>query len=205
MSDLVSSGIIVGSIEEMVSGAGAGIKSSSVAVKHIKVGSDINPSENAVVGFIDANIAVKIEFNAGYSIGGEYTYTSKSNVDSVNTHAGLVKYAEAGLFELDIAYSKDDDMPFNNWWVCVAEDEELLKSISEVGSVDYDEDSEQGSIGEAFSYDYFDANQQVAYQMLHDLTLDNGGKKTEPYTQDFADDLHSKIRAAIAAALSLHL
>lgn len=204
MTDLLE-GVTVSSIEDMVSGAGMGIKSSAVSVERVKVGLDINANENTAMSFVEAEIAVEIDFNAGYSLGGKYTYTSKSDIESMSTHEKRMKCVEQGLFELDIAYSKDDDMPFDNWWVRVADDEGLLGSITTVGS-DYcdDEDAECGALNEPFSYDYFDANQQVAYQMLHDLMLNNHSKRVEPYTQDFVTELHVKIKAGILAQLSLH-
>ena len=64
--------------------------------------------------FLNAHVAITIDYEAGYAITGNYMYESKDPNIDVSTLESRVDYAKNGLFDFDIKYQKDDEKPFDN-------------------------------------------------------------------------------------------
>ena len=174
---------------DLVLGAGMKASISSVAINTMSVGRTLNtPSNGVSVGAMKAVVSVVIDYEAGYQMGGEYEYTSLDDVSNINTLEGCIAYAKNGRFDFSIAYRKDDDKPFDNWWVKVESDEELLEEILKAGN-DCDVDESYGELGDSFAYEWDSANRDVAYDLVGYLDAGNTHLKNNPIQVSEVDAL----------------
>ena len=184
---------------DLVLGAGMKASISSVAINTMSVGRTLNVSSNGVsVGAMKAVVSVVIDYEAGYQMGGEYEYTSLDDVSNIDTLEGCAAYAKDGRFDFSIAYRKDDDKPFDNWWVKVESDEELLQEILEAGN-ECDVDESYGELDDCFAYEWDSANRDVAYDLASYLSVHNEHLKNNPISGVEFDTL---VRQAMADHLA---
>lgn len=193
---------IIESTDDMTSGGGLGATVGKISVERVSVGTDVFGEDMKNESFLNAHVAITIDYEAGYAITGNYMYESKDPNIDVSTLESRVDYAKNGLFDFDIKYQKDDEKPFDNWYV-VAKNEEVLSDIAIVGSECYDEDdSVTYSVNEAFGFDYDAACQEVAYQMLGNISPTNIRSDVQPFSKQFVKDMDAKARQAIADFLT---
>lgn len=190
------------STDDMTSGGGLGAKIGTILVRKVAVGTDINAGRVDNESFLNAHVSITIDYDAGYSISGNYIYASKDKAINITTLEHQVDYAKNGDFDFDIQYQADDYKPFDNWSVSVADNNEVLDDILKL-SVDYYEENEDRlhGLGEYFGFDYEQACQEVAYNMLGNLSPTNIRANVEPFTVDFVKSVDTKVRDAIALFL----
>lgn len=182
-------------IEDLTEGAGLGAKIKSINVNSLKVGRYYG-GDNA--GYMDACVSIEIEYEAGYTIGSDYVYSSTGEIGDTSL-IDNVRYARNGEFDFDIKYLKEDYLPFKNWWVEVDSDESLLTEIIDVGADSYgDDDDRDNCIGEAFSFSYDESCREVAYSMLSNLSTAERSNKGSPFTDEFVAEINKQVREAIA-------
>ena len=190
------------STDDMTSGGGLGAKIGTILVRKVAVGTDITAGRVDNEAFLKAHVSITIDYDAGYSISGNYIYASEDRAINITTLEHQVDYAKNGDFSFDIQYQADDYKPFDNWSVSVTDNNEVLDDILKL-SVDYYEENEDRlhGLGEYFGFDYEQACQEVAYNMLGNLSPTNVRANVEPFTVDFVKSVDIKVRDAIALFL----
>ena len=184
----------INTVDDMLYGAGLGVSIGSVSVNGAETGTHYNKKDRTKKSFMMANVQITLDFEAGYSLSGSYDCRTHGSVGE-----DLTTDLESNPLLLLINYSDSDDMPFNNWYVNVKDDKELLQEILTAGNDSYGESNDEGYLGENFSYTYHDANIEVAYglQQLFTLSSMQFTKLPEPYGTEFTSQIESKIKAAI--------
>lgn len=192
----------IDSVEDFADGVGLGAKIASIKVTGVRAGTSFGGAQFESSGYLEAGVSIAIDYAAGYSIGGDYIYTSTGAISSSAPIEELIAYTENGGFDFDIAYLKEDYLPFNNWWVEVHSDEVLLNEIIDVGYDSYgDDDDRDSNIGEAFSFSYDESCREVAYKMLSNLCVSELSNTDSPFTDSFVADIDKQARQAIAEYL----
>ena len=173
--------VSINDVDDFVNGAGMKAHIQSVSVGSMSVGKTLSKICGNT-GTMSALVSIVIAYDAGYSIGGTYQYQSKGNVSDIDTIEGRKAFAKDGQFDFGIAYAKDDYMPYNNWWVQVDDNEEVLADIAQVGTDEYADDTNDsiGTLGEAFGFEYDESCRAVAYMLEGCLDVRNGTRNTCP-------------------------
>ena len=193
----------VNNISTLVNGAGLNASIKAVDVKSIKAGRYYGKNVGDNAGYMEACVSVEIEYEAGYSISGNYIYKSKNNITDISDVDNLIQYAKEGDFCFGIEYLEQDYLPFGNWTIEVASDEELLTEIIDVGADPYgDDDDRDNELGEAFSFSFDESCQEVAYEMLNNLSPDEAGSQNSPFTDNLKADIDKQVRTAIVEQLA---
>lgn len=188
----------INNTDDFVTGAGLSARIASVSVGNITLHKTLSLQGNE--GAMSADVYVVLDYEAGYSIGGSYTYQSTTNMADVDNADARIAYAKDGHFAFDINYQKDDYMPFNNWWVQVDSDEEVLAQLIELGTdaVADKGDEVEGYLGEAFGFEYDESCREVAYDLKGYLDVSNGTRHNAPVS---AAEFDKMVRQALVERL----